>query len=74
MRRFGVALSLVAALAGAGAGVAWRNGAFDAPVVPGTGEHPWAERRTVAGVENFGEIVPAKFIGELNQPARVMRP
>jgi hypothetical protein len=43
-----------------GLGVAWKNGSFDPPHVPVPGSKPWAERREVAGVENFGEVVPGK--------------
>ncbi len=48
-------LALVVAL-----GAAWLNGAFDAAVVLEPGARPWAVKRALPGLENFGEVIPGK--------------
>lgn len=52
--------ALVVLVALAGLALAYKNGTFDAPIVAKPGSHPWAARRDVPGVENFGEVVPGK--------------
>lgn len=59
-QRLALVLVLVVVPLVVGAGVAWENGTFDGPIVPRPGARPWAARRTLAGLENFGEVIPGK--------------
>lgn len=56
-------LALVAVVLLAGLGLAWKNGAVDAPPVHVPGTPDWASRRDVPGVDNFGQVGPGVFRG-----------
>lgn len=62
-RSVGIGLVVAVALTAAGAGVAYKNGAVDPPPEHRPGTPGWATRRTVEGVENFGEVAPGIFRG-----------
>jgi tyrosine-protein phosphatase SIW14 len=58
--KLGAALALL--LAALGLGVAFMNGCFSQrPDAPKAGAHPWATRKDVPGVENFGEVLAGRI-------------